>query len=103
MRMHWLRASALLAVVALAGCGSREAAEPVADESGARLPEAVDVSLADWLDQPVAVVSVYGTPAAGFWLASVILTTSSDRKSPEPGMSKAAGALAGPLWLWLAA
>src|SRR4051794_40760496 len=52
MRMHWLRALTLLAAVALAGCGSREVTEPVADDPATRLPEAVDVNLADWLALP---------------------------------------------------
>jgi hypothetical protein len=76
MRTWLLRAAALLAVLALAGC-SREAAQPPPDET--RLGEKTDVDVAGWLKLPRPALAKLSQE----WASAVKNDLDAARKSPE--------------------
>jgi hypothetical protein len=64
--MHWLRGLAVVAALALVGCGRGKVAQPeVAEDTQTRLPDKVDVNLADWLARPRPELAKMAEEAAG--------------------------------------
>src|SRR5437870_4164520 len=64
MRTSWLRGAAVLAALALYGCGSQPPPPEASDET--RLAENVDFNVADWLGKPRSELAEKGDDKAEY-------------------------------------